>query len=131
MIRVLVCGGRDYQDRRRTFAELALINEQIGIDCIVHGACKEKGSWELRGADRWAQEWAQTNGIPYIGHPARWGNHGRAGGPIRNGEMLRKWLPDYVLAMPGGAGTADMVRQAEAAGVEVVRVAAQQKDGKP
>lgn len=32
--------------------------------------------------------------------------------------------PDLVVAFPGGRGTADMVRRATAAGIEVIRVSA-------
>ncbi|MEM9912925.1 MAG: hypothetical protein AAF922_19365 [Pseudomonadota bacterium] len=45
---------------------------------------------------------------------------GRAAGPIRNKEMLDEGCPDLVVAFPGGRGTANMVKQAQAAGVEVL-----------
>ena len=55
----------------------------------------------------------------YVCH-ADWETHGRAAGPIRNEKMLT-WKPDLVVAFPGGVGTADLVRRAEAAGVPVQR----------
>lgn len=36
--------------------------------------------------------------------------------------MLSEGKPSLVVAFPGGEGTADMVRKARAAGVEVVEV---------
>jgi ABC-type branched-subunit amino acid transport system substrate-binding protein len=36
--------------------------------------------------------------------------------------MIREGKPDAVVAFPGGRGTADMVRQARAAGIEVREV---------
>lgn len=49
----------------------------------------------------------------------------RAGGRwVANPDaaMLAKALPAYVIAFPGGDGTADMLRQARAAGVHVYEV---------
>ncbi len=57
--------------------------------------------------------------------PDQWQRHGRAAGPIRNRELLEQAIaraeahtsPGYqvsvlVVAFPGGAGTASLVRQA-------------------
>ena len=38
----------------------------------VHAACMKKGTIELCGADRWAEEWARERQVPYLGMPARW-----------------------------------------------------------
>ena len=51
-----------------------------------------------------------------------WEKHGRAAGPIRNKLMLDEGRPDLVVAFPGGRGTANMVKQASAASVEVIEV---------
>ena len=58
-------------------------------------------------------------GVSYAPNPARWAELGRRAGPIRNQEMLDLWVPDGVVAFPGGAGTADMVARARAACVTV------------
>ena len=50
---------------------------------------------------------------------ADWDQFGRWTGPKRNKEMLERYGPDLVLAFEGGKGTADMVKQAQAAGVAV------------
>ena len=73
------------------------------------------------GADKFASEWAAKTKVVqgYVCH-ADWDKHGKAAGPIRNGRML-EWKPDMVVAFAGGAGTANMVKQAEAAGVIVQR----------
>lgn len=44
-----------------------------------------------------------------------------AAGHIRNTQMLVECKPDLVVAFEGGKGTANMVRQAEAAGVRVLK----------
>lgn len=110
--RVLVCGGRDFADRRSVYTSLdGLVPRPTRI--IAGGA---------PGADALAADWAGYRGVPkYIFH-ADWEKHGKAAGPIRNQEMLDDGRPNLVLAFPGGRGTADMVRRAKAAGVPVIEV---------
>ena len=75
------------------------------------------------GADRLAARiWAALK-RPAEAHPADWKKHGKAAGPIRNQEMLEaEGGIDLVIAFPGGTGTADMVRRAEKAKIEVLVV---------
>lgn len=79
---------------------------------VIHG--------DARGADRLAGAVAEAAGVPIEKYPADWDKHGRGAGPIRNQRMLDDAKPDVVLAMPGGRGTADMIRRAQRAGVRVV-----------
>lgn len=119
---LLVTGGRDYAGRTTVFAALDSAHRKHVNLTVIHGACcKRTDPTELTGADRWAQEWAQIRQRPYIGVPAEWIRFGDSAGPRRNGVMLC-YLPHGVVAFPGGDGTADMCRQAEAAGVAVWRV---------
>lgn len=111
-MRLLVCGGRDYADRENVFRALDELHREPGIAVVIHGAAK--------GADELAAEWAKARGIEQETYPADWKKHGRAAGPIRNGEMLRDSRPDALLAFSGGPGTADMVKKANAAGVPVL-----------
>ncbi len=73
-----------------------------------------------RGADRIAGEWAQARSVPCKVYRAGWAAHGNAAGPIRNQRMLAESGAGMVLAFPGGAGTADMMRRAECAGLTVL-----------
>lgn len=111
-MRVLVCGGRDYADRAMVDAVLDRMHVENPITLIIEGRCY-KG-----GADLLAQRWAERNGVPNRGFPMD-RKLGRAGGPIRNGQMLREGRPDKVVSFPGGRGTANMVAQANLAGVPV------------
>ncbi len=120
MMRILVCGGRDFDDYNllsRTLHEVvqsAVKSPQDNIykdTVIIHGWAK--------GADTMADKWAFTNNIKIERHAANWSKYGRAAGPIRNKVMLREGKPDLIVAFPGDTGTADMVTQAKAAGVEV------------
>lgn len=115
-LRVLVCGGRDYADRDAVFSVLNVLQAERGIALLIHGAA--------RGADSLGAEWAASRGIEVLRFPvtpAMWHTQGKKAGPLRNGRMLAEGNPDGVVAFPGGPGTADMIRQAEAAGVKVWR----------
>lgn len=76
-------------------------------------------SGKAKGADTVAIEWAVVNWCSWEEYPADWEQYGKAAGPIRNQRMLDEGKPDLVIAFPGGTGTADMVRRAKAAGIEV------------
>lgn len=112
--RVLVCGGRDYDDRDQLFWVLDAAHHANPIILLIHGAA--------RGADQLAADWALERGVLCNAYPADWDAHGKAAGPIRNKKMLDAGKPHMVIAFPGGKGTANMIQQAEAAGFSVVRV---------
>jgi hypothetical protein len=90
---------------------------RIAIDAVIEG--------DARGADRMAGEWARNHRVENIKFCADWEKLGRKAGPIRNQLMLDEGKPDLVVAFPGGRRTADMVRRARAAGVEVIEAAAE------
>lgn len=110
-MRVLVTGGRDFSDQELLFEALDRLHARHGFTVLVHG--------DASGADRLSGEWATARGVPVEAHPADWKRHGRAAGPIRNQKMLDT-EPELLVAFPGGKGTADMVRRAKQAGLEVV-----------
>lgn len=113
-MKLLVCGGRDYDDRKAVFAALDRVHRERGIDLVIHGAAS--------GADRLAGSWADVNYVrvaPYPVLPKEWQTSGKKAGPLRNKQMLEWEKPDGVVAFPGGRGTADMIRQAKRAGVPV------------
>lgn len=112
-MRVLVTGGRDFGNTPEMFEKLDNININSGISLLIEGGAS--------GADTIASDWARSRCVPCVTHPANWTLHGKAAGPIRNKEML-SWKPDLVLAFPGGRGTANMVKTAKEAGIEVVEV---------
>lgn len=109
-MRVLVCGGRDYLDRRAVFRSLDRLMTKRQIVTLIHGSAP--------GADSLAAEWAKLRGIEQIACPAEWDKHGKRAGPLRNAHMLTL-QPDGLVAFPGGRGTADMVIQAINAGLNV------------
>lgn len=116
-MRVLVCGGRTYNDKDRvwrTLDEIAGISEEQPLAAhvvVIHGGAL--------GADILADAWAVTSYAGIAQYLPYWKGQGRAAGPIRNQRMIDDGKPDLVVAFPGGKGTADMVRRARAAGIPV------------
>ncbi|MEV2277273.1 hypothetical protein AB0I72_16980 [Nocardiopsis sp. NPDC049922] len=129
-MRIIVTGGRDYTDAA-TVARALAHYAPTGPHVLVHGACKtvredgtpyelatRDGRPEPPGVDRLAHHIAFAYGWTVEPHPARWTEHGRAAGPIRNKHMARLGA-DGCIAFPGGAGTRDMIASARAAGIPV------------
>lgn len=111
-MRLLVCGGRNYNDAETISMALHAVRALRGsITALIHG--------DARGVDTIAGQWARENGVPEIPFPADWIAHGNSAGPIRNQKMIDEGRPHSVVAFPGGAGTADMVRRARAAKLPV------------
>ena len=69
-------------------------------------------SGKAPGIDTLGERWAKENGIPVTPFPANWKKHGRAAGPIRNGEMAL--YADALVAVWNGksTGTRDMIAKA-------------------
>ncbi len=111
-LRVLVCGGRNNPDSRRVHYELdrlANAHPRRRLIVVAGGA---------QGADARAETWPSIRRAATVTFRAQWSKFGRSAGPRRNQAMLDYGI-DIVLAFPGGRGTSDMVRRAEAAGVPV------------
>lgn len=137
-MRVLICGGRDfgesYEDHCLFEDALKAFQEEHGK--ITHVVCGAQVTWGSEpdrndhGADYMAILWAIKNEVNFSGFPAKWKRLGRKAGPMRNTEMLEAYRNifsdsiniDFVIYFPGGAGTADMVRQAKAADVRTWEV---------
>jgi hypothetical protein len=131
-MKVLVCGGRTYEDEGFVNYTLDTIHFIAGIDVIIHGDAgkfydmpdsyigDEVGFWV--GADKLAGQWARRHNITENFYKANWVAHGRKAGPIRNQYMLEKEKPDLVVAFPGGRGTKDMVKRAREGGYKVYEV---------
>jgi hypothetical protein len=114
-VRVLVCGGRDFDDQAIVYRGLDLFHGKQMISLVIHG--------KQRGVDTLAGRWARLNGIDELPFSAdedfaKWGARG---GSIRNGRMLRVGKPSVVLAFPGGPGTRNMIGQATLAGLPILR----------
>ena len=113
-MRILVCGGRDYDKRHIVYGLLDALKEEHGDITIIHGGAK--------GADTLAQDWAWESGVPFVRYPADWEKHGKKAGPMRNRQMLIDGKPEYFVAFPGGKGTAHMVSLLKKAGIPGIEV---------
>jgi YspA, cpYpsA-related SLOG family len=126
MKRVLVCGGRWWNDQARVDAVLDQLHAEIGIAVLIQGGqqttVRRDGQMVSFGADYQAKVWAEKRGVLCIKEPAHWDVHGKAAGSIRNSRMLRLHKPDLGVAFPGQNGTFDMVSKMRAAGVPVYEV---------
>lgn len=109
-MRVLVTGGREFDDLELLEMTLDTIHAAQGFAVLIHGAAS--------GADSLAGEWAARNGIEVLACPADWKRYGRRAGPLRNRQML-DLSPDLLVAFPGGRGTADMIAAAKERGVPI------------
>jgi len=117
-MRILVCGGRDFYDYRllhNTLEHYCNREKESGRRLIIING-------DAHGADKLSSAFADIHLCTLIKYPASWEKHGKAAGPIRNKQMLEEGEPDIVIAFPGGKGTANMIKLAKDAGVEVIEV---------
>lgn len=115
MKKLLICGGRDFNDVAKFQMALIDIENRLGpFDHYISGGA--------RGADTLAQKFAEAWGKTFTCYPANWRVYGRSAGAIRNRQMLTEGKPDVVIAFPGGIGTAHMVRIAREANVHVEEI---------
>jgi len=120
-VRILFTGGRRLKvpaaEVRAIFLDLV---EKYGKFEVIVG--------DAAGTDK------AIRGLGYeLGHNVRvflaeWDKHGKSAGPRRNQAMISA-EPDFCLAFPGGAGTANCTRLAIMAGVPVID-ALHWRDGK-
>lgn len=112
-MKVVVTGGRDFNDRALLFRVLDRIHQETPITLIRNGG--------MTGADALSSRWAYTRRVDTECVGARWGSCGGRAGPLRNETMLAR-PTDLVVAFPGGRGTADAVRQAQRMDRTVIQV---------
>lgn len=112
-MRVLVCGGRLFDDEKFVRETLDRMHKEQPFTLVIHG--------DARGVDTMAANWARENRIENSRFEAFWREWGKAAGPMRNKRMLIHGRPELVIAFVGGNGTADMVRQSCERGVKVIQ----------
>jgi hypothetical protein len=114
-MRILVTGSRNYTSRKSIKDALERWTQGTAWRDItlVHGDCPT-------GADAIANSIAVQKGWKIERYPAQWHKHGKAAGPLRNGEMADAGA-DVCLAFPtaDSKGTLDMIKKAKAADIPV------------
>ena len=111
----LICGGRDFTDQQMFDGAMSQLIELRGCPArIVEGGAQ--------GADKLAAQWGDRMAIPVAELRADWKAYGKGAGSIRNQKMLDEQKPTTVVAVPGGNGTADMVKRARKAQLDVIEI---------
>lgn len=105
---LLICGGRRFFDYKMLCDAIEAL--PFSPTLVVEGGAT--------GADSLGKAWAIQNNVHYAEVPALWNSRNKKAGFDRNSAMLLL-KPECCLAMPGGNGTADMVRKCREAGVPV------------
>lgn len=116
-MKILVCGGRDFNDYKLMDKVLCLI--WLPHYVLIHGCAK--------GADTLAEEWMKRQYPVFwtdvvMRFPPDWKRWGLQAGPIRNQQMIDEGKPDFGVAFRGGKGTADMVLRLKIARVPCLMV---------
>jgi hypothetical protein len=120
MIRVIICGSREFTDSALMTQALLDLKAWAGINpiTIVHG--------NARGADLLSDSLAKQL-IPDATiepHPANWNYYGKSAGPIRNAEMVSLGadlgLAFYIQGVDS-RGTNGCVALMELAGIPVTK----------
>jgi hypothetical protein len=115
-MRILVTGSRDWDDWGTLEGVLRRINPERGKKhWLIQGGA--------RGADQLAFDAAQLNGWGVHTEPAKWEEHGRAAGMIRN-QLMVNMNPDVcvVFRRNKSRGATDCGERAERAGIKTIWV---------
>lgn len=71
------------------------------------------------GVDKLGELWAERMDIPVVRFEAKWYEHGKAAGPIRN-QAMADYAEGLIAVWDGKSkGTADMIRRAKAKGLKI------------
>lgn len=117
----IVCGDREWCYRSAIEHALSSLMYERKLSEVVVGGC--------RGADRIVAAVARVLGMKVVEMPADWARYSKTAGPIRNRKMLAYLMtaadPDRAVVafhdrLEASKGTADMVRAAQDADVEVL-----------
>lgn len=113
-MKVVITGGRDYQDEIRVWDILDALKPSY----VYVGDCPT-------GVDHFVTRWCDETKTSHKIFTANWDKFGKRAGPLRNGAMLDDAGPQtVVIAFEGGRGTEDCVRQAKLKDMLVMRVEA-------
>lgn len=115
--RVLICGGRDWENISPIMGQLRKLPRN---SIIINGGSRgadtlAKRAVKILNKDEGYNFWIWTC-------PADWEMWDKIAGPQRNQAMLDEAQPSLLIALPGGTGTLDMTSRAHLAGLVVIEV---------
>ncbi len=91
---LMVCGGRDFNNKELLFKTLdELIKENNWTDIVILEG-------EAKGADTLVKDYVAKRNLLFKPYPADWKSWGKAAGPIRNKAMVTDC--DYCVAFWDG-----------------------------
>ena len=106
-MKTIIAGGRDFQDMAALRTAVAACGWTI-TEVVSGGA---------RGADAIGELYAQESGLPVKRFNPNWASFGKMAGPVRNRQMAQH--AQALIALPGGRGTANMIKQAREFGLKI------------
>jgi hypothetical protein len=101
-MKVIIAGGRGFHPTIERLRKVVVLLESISVSEVVSGGAE--------GADAWGEKIADLAGLPVRTFPANWTRLGLEAGHVRNLRMAD--YADALIALPGGRGTADMIKAA-------------------
>jgi hypothetical protein len=109
----MVTGSRHYRTRARLYEVCTAVKAwaaPMALFGIAGGAL---------GADKAFEHWCDDHGVPFRPYPAKWKEHHKHAGPIRNQIMIDDGRPDLALGfgMLPDSGTQDAIERAKLAGI--------------
>ena len=108
--RLIVAGSRSISDYG-TVAH-AIERSKLNPDLIVSGGAE--------GVDMCGEQYGKENGLPVHILPAKWDEHGKSAGAIRN-EKMAKYADALVAVWDGSSsGTRHMIEEANKKGLPVL-----------
>lgn len=110
-MRLLVCGGRHFDDAALVEGGLTAFHTASPISVVIHGG--------LPGIGMPLESWARRNAIHVIRYPANF-TLGKRGDSTRDEFMLADSRPDMLLVFPGGRRTAELLHEANRTQVPVM-----------
>jgi hypothetical protein len=113
-MRVLVGGGRHFEDAEKVHQELVRLHWRKPISVLIHGS--------VSGVGIAAEAWARSSGTPVVRYPPNWKLYGKKAEGLRDAFMIEDSRPDLVLAFPGGRHTADLIQKAIDAKIVVLAI---------
>lgn len=100
---VAITGGRNYHPTAEDRDSLQRLLEYLSADAVNVGDCPT-------GVDKWVRSWCEAGDLEVHVFEAEWERFGKGAGPRRNALMME--LSDYLIAFPGGRGTASCKAEA-------------------
>lgn len=112
MFRVIIAGGRDFNDYQLLSATMDNLLRNIAEEIVV--VCGQ-----ARGADTLGEQYAKERGYKVDYYPAQWEKYGRSAGYLRNEQMAQN--ADALAAFWDGRsrGTKHMIDLAKRYGLKV------------